>query len=150
MSNILYTRSPMSFEEKSTWIMAVISPVACAVYVLNVLGRLEQAPATEVHYAWPMIVSIVAAIVASIVAHIVVAIANPREADRRDERDDHIARFGGQVSGFVLAICCVNVLIMAITEVAYFWIANALYASLVLADITSSVTKILGYRRGFC
>jgi formate-dependent nitrite reductase membrane component NrfD len=139
----------MSFEEKSTWIMAVISPVACAVYVLNVLTRLEHAPATEVHYAWPMIVSIAAAVVASIVAHIVVSIANPREADRRDERDAHIARFGGHVSGFVLAIACVNVLILAITEVAHFWIANAIYASLVLADVTGSITKIVGYRRGF-
>lgn len=149
MSSILYIASIMSFEEKSTWIMAVISPVACLVYALEILSRLEHAPAAEIPYAWPMVVSIVAAVVASIVAHIMVGIANPKEAEQRDERDTHIARFGGNISGCVLAVACTNVLIMALVEVEHFWIANGLYASLVLADVTGSVTKIIGYRRGF-
>jgi hypothetical protein len=96
-----------------------------------------------------MIVSIAAAVVASIVAPVGLAGVGDRHDDVRDERDAHIARFGGHVSGFVLAIACVNVLILAITEVAHFWIANAIYASLVLADVTGSITKIVGYRRGF-
>ncbi|MCK5941721.1 MAG: hypothetical protein KAI24_07125 [Planctomycetes bacterium] len=148
MSNILYNEYPMSFEEKSTWVMAVISPVTCLMYVLTVLSRLEHAPATEVAYVWPMIVSIIAAIVASILAHIAISIVNPKDADQRDERDAHINRFGSHIGGFVLAIGCVNVLIMTMVRVEHFWIANALYASLVLADVTTSVVKLVGYRRG--
>jgi len=149
MSNILYTESPMSFEEKSTWIMAVISPVAYAVYLLNVQSRLEHAPVDEVAYVWPLVVSIVAAIIASIVAHIGVSILNPKEAEQRDERDAHINRLGTYVASFVMAIGTANALILALAEFAHFWIANTIYATFVLTDVTSSMVKIVGYRRGF-
>ncbi len=34
-------------------------------------------------------------------------------------------------------------------EADYFWIANALYLSFVVAMVVSAVVKIVAYRRGF-
>ena len=139
----------MSFEEKSTWIMTVIGPTAGAIYLVILFGRLQEAPAAEVAYQWPMLTTIGLAIVASIVAHIVIAIAAPKEADKKDERDININRHGEYIGGFVLAVCTLGVLALTMAEYAHFWIANALYLAFVLANVTSSVVKIVAYRRGF-
>lgn len=138
----------MSFEEKSTWIYLVVALVVPAVYFTNVLGQLQDTPATEIAYVRPMITAIVIAIVASIAAHIVVAVASPKDADKRDERDRSINRFGEYVGGLVLAVGAVGVLALTMAELEHFWIANALYAAFVLQGITSSTVKLVAYRRG--
>jgi len=43
----------------------------------------------------------------------------------------------------------VGVLAITMLEYPYFWIANALYLSFVIAALVSSVVKIVAYRRGF-
>lgn len=138
----------MSFDEKSTWIYLVIAIVVPAVYFTNVLGQVGDTPVNEIAYVRPMITAIIVAIVASIVAHIVVAMASPREADKRDERDKNINRFGEYVGGIVLAVGVVGVLGLTMAEFEYFWIANALYAAFILQAITTSIVKLVAYRRG--
>jgi hypothetical protein len=138
----------MSFEEKSSWIYLVLVLVVPAVYFTNVLGQVQDTPVTEIAYVRPMITAIVIAIVAAIAAHIVVAVASPKDADKRDERDRNINRFGEYVGGLVLAVGAVGVLVLTMAEVEHFWIANALYAAFVLQGITSSTVKLVAYRRG--
>lgn len=139
----------MSFEEKGTWIYLVIALVVPAFYFANVLGQVGETPVTEIAYVRPMITAIIVAIVASIVAHIVVAIASPKEADKKDERDKHINRFGEYVGGLVLAVGAVGVLVLTMAEFDHFWIANVLYAAFILQALTSTTVKIIAYRRGF-
>lgn len=138
----------MSFEEKSTWIYLVIALVVPVFYFANVLGQVGETPVTEIAYVRPMITAIIIAIVASIVAHIVVAVASPKDSDKRDERDKTINRLGEYVGGLVLAAGVVGVLGLTMAEVEHFWIANALYAAFILQALTATTVKLVAYRRG--
>lgn len=138
----------MSFEEKGTWIYLVIALVVPVFYFANVLGQVGDTPVSEIAYVRPMVTAIVVAIVVAIVAHIVVAIGAPNEADKRDERDRNINRFGEYVGGIVLSVAAAGVLILTMAEFEHFWIANALYAAFILQALTTSVVKIVSYRRG--
>jgi hypothetical protein len=67
---------------------------------------------------------------------------------RRDERDIGIDRFGGYVGGFVLGVCMLVPLALAMLESDHFWIANTLYAGLVASALVASGVKLVAYRRG--
>ena len=139
----------MSFEEKSTWIYAAVIPVAYVVYVAIILGRARSTPLTEVPYVGPMLWTIGGAIVASILGHIVFAIIWPKDADKKDQRDKEIYRFGEYTGQFLAIAGAVAALILAMVEADYFWIANVIYLGFVLSAILGSVTKLVAYRRGF-
>lgn len=70
------------------------------------------------------------------------------ELERTDERDQIIGRLGGSVGGAVLAAGAAIVLLLSTLELQHFWIANAMYAALVLSTLTSSGARIVAYRRG--
>ncbi len=67
--------------------------------------------------------------------------ADVRNADRRDERDAGIDRFGGYVGGIVLGVGALLPLGLAMAEREPFWIANALYAALVLSVLVGEMTQ---------
>jgi hypothetical protein len=102
-----------------------------------------------VPYVGAMLWSIGAAIVASIVGRIVIAVVWPRDADRTDQRDKEIHRFGEYVGQWFVAIGAVTALVLAMAEVDHFWIANELYLAFVLSALLSSAAKLVAYRRGF-
>ena len=139
----------MSFEEKSTWIYAVIAVAAPAIYFASVLGQLSHTAATDIAYQIPLVVAIVAAIILTIVAHIVMAIAAPEDAGKRDERDKDINRYGEYLGGIVLSVAAVVPLVLAMLEADQFWIANTIYLALILSAVSGSIGKIVAYRRGF-
>ena len=139
----------MSFEEKNTWVYALVSVGAFAAYLVTILGRAQGIPVSEVPYVGAMLWSIGAAIVASIVGRIVIAVAWPRDADRTDQRDKEIYRFGEYVGQWLVVIGAAVALLLAMAEVDHFWIANELYLAFVLAALLSSAAKLVAYRRGF-
>ena len=139
----------MSFEEKNTWVYALVSVVAFAAYLVTILGRAQGIPVSEVPYVGAMLWSIGAAIVASIVGRIVIAVVWPRDADRTDQRDKEIYRFGEYVGQWLVVIGAAVALLLAMAEVDHFWIANELYLVFVLAALLSSAAKLVAYRRGF-
>ncbi|MGI9271979.1 MAG: hypothetical protein ACR2QT_09395 [Woeseiaceae bacterium] len=139
----------MSFKEKSTWIMAVLTVGAYLVYLSVILGRAENTQLTEVPYIATLLWTIGAVIVASIVAHIAVAIASPKDVDKEDQRDREIERLGEYRGNWFVVIGAVAALGMAMAELSHFWIANVIYLAFVLATLLGSVTKIVAYRRGF-
>ena len=139
----------MSFEEKNTWVYALVSVVAFAAYLVTILGRAQGIPVSEVPYVGAMLWSIGAAIVASIVGRIVIAVVWPRDADRTDQRDKEIYRFGEYVGQWLVVIGAAVALLLAMAEVDHFWIANELYLAFVLAALLSSAAKLVAYRRGF-
>jgi uncharacterized BrkB/YihY/UPF0761 family membrane protein len=96
-----------------------------------------------------MLLTIGVAIALAIVAHIVVAIASPREADKSDERDTNINRFGEYIGSFVLYTGMLVALGLALAEFEQFWIANTIYSTFIAAALTTSAVKIVAYRRGF-
>jgi cobalamin synthase len=139
----------MSIEEKNTWIFGLVTIGAYGTYLATILGRAQGAALAEVPYIGAMLWTIGAAIVASILGRIVVAIASPKEADKQDQRDKEIYRFGEYTGQSFVVIGGVAALIMSMAELDHFWIANAIYLSFVLSAILGSVAKIVAYRRGF-
>ena len=139
----------MSYDEKNTWIYGVVVVVSYAIYVVVILGRADGGPLVDVAYVAPMLWCIGGAILASIVGSMVVMAAKPDEADKRDERDREINRFGEFVGQSFVGVGAVLALILAMTEAEYFWIANAVYVSFVCSALLATVTKVIGYRRGF-
>ncbi|MDF2744585.1 MAG: hypothetical protein K0S88_5963 [Actinomycetia bacterium] len=77
-----------------------------------------------------------------------IALANPREAAASDERDRLIAPRGERVGGYVLAVGVFAGLVLAMAELAPFYIAHALLLAWVLAELVEGATKIVLYRRG--
>ena len=86
---------------------------------------------------------------AMILAHIAVAIAAPKDADKKDQRDKEIRRFGDYIGQIYVGIGGVAALGMAMAELNHFWIANVIYLGFVVSTLVGSTTKIFAYRRGF-
>lgn len=139
----------MSFEEKGTWIQTVIVALVPGVYFATVLSQVRNTAVTEIAYQAPMLASIGIAVATLVVAYIVIAIASPKDADKSDERDKEINRYGEYIGGLVVYGGALVALGLALAEFDYFWIANVIYSILVLAGLTTSVVKIIAYRRGF-
>jgi len=138
----------MASEEKRAWIMIVVSVCAYAFYVATVLGRSGSTPLAEVPYASTMLWTIGGSIVVSIVLHIIVSIADG-SGGKTDQRDREIGRFGEHIGQSFVVTGGVAALILAMLEVDYFWIANAIYLAFVLSALLGSTAKIFAYRKGF-
>lgn len=159
----------MTFDERRTWIEAVVTVLVPAWYFLGVLPQASTTPVAEIEYQWLLGVSVVIAIAtiiggtiaATIAAFIANEVAGARRnagqletaaaaaaIDRSDERDSAIGRTGAQVGGVVLGLAVLVPLGLAMAEREHFWIANNLYAALVLSSLASSAAKLVAYRRG--
>lgn len=139
----------MSFEERGTWIYAVIALVLPVIYFATILGQLPATAVTEIDYQRPLLTAIGAAIVLAIVGTIVAGVASPKEAGKSDQRDKDINRLGEYVGGTVLAAGMIVPFGLAMAEVAHFWIANAIYLVFVLGALVGTTVKLVAYRRGF-
>ncbi|WP_336206784.1 hypothetical protein [Nonomuraea sp. LPB2021202275-12-8] len=139
----------MSFEEKRVWIYAAIAAGVPVVYLAIVLPQVAQTPISEIAYVRPLLTIIGVAMAANIVANIVAGMLWPRDANKKDERDTDIHRYGQRTEYYVLAIGALGVFVLTLAEFEHFWIANALYLSFVLSALSSSIVKIVAYRRGF-
>jgi hypothetical protein len=150
----------MSFEEKVTWVSALVTVLAVGWYV-SVLGTLMgEAPVTEIGYQRPMLIAVAAMIGLTIAGTIVMSIGTAigleimgrgsgGDVDRRDERDARIDARGDRVSYFVVSAVMIAVLAMAMLELPHFWIANGIFAAFVVAGLVGFGVKLAAYRRGF-
>ncbi len=129
--------------------MAAVTVFAYAAYLIVVFGRASSGAVVDVPYVAPLLWTVGAAIVASIVLHIAAAIASPRDAGRKDQRDREIGRFGEHIGQSFVVIGGVAALVMAMAELDHFWIANSVYLAFVLSSLLGSIAKIAAYRWGF-
>lgn len=139
----------MAFEEKGAWGMLVVTVGAVAIYAAVILGRAGPTPLADVTYVPAMLWTIGGSIVAAILLRIGAAIATPGDADKMDQRDREINRFGDYVGQSFVVIGGLLALVLSMAEVDHFWIANAIYVTFALSSVLGSVTKIVAYRRGF-
>ncbi|MCK8609086.1 hypothetical protein [Agromyces sp. C10] len=139
----------MSYEEKGTWSFLVVAIAGYAVYLWLVLSQIVGGtPVEEVDYAIPMLWTIGGAVVAGILARIAIEIASPSESTRADVRDRQIDRAGEQVGNSLVVIAGIGALVLAMLQVHWFWIANAIYLGFVLSAVLGSLAKLAMYRRG--
>ena len=149
----------MPFEERMTWVNLVVTLVVPVWYGVTMAGRLGDTSAADIAYQKPMLIAFGVYIGLSIVGAIAVSIASAISAeirgrgtddiDRKDERDKDIGRRGDVVGFYVASAGAVGVIALTMLEYDYFWIANALYLSFVVATLVASVVKLVLYRRGF-
>jgi hypothetical protein len=150
----------MSFEEKTTWVSVVIGLLVPVVYFATVLPQLADIAAADIAYQKPLIVAVIASIILTILGTIGMAIATAvgveisgtgsvDDIDRKDERDISISRRGDVVGYYVASTGAVVALILTMLESDYFWIANTLYLSFVVAALVAGIVKLRAYRRGF-
>jgi hypothetical protein len=144
----------VSYEEKNTWVLALIAPLGYIAYLVLLFTQLDGRPLAEAEYVWPMAGSIIGAIVAGIIGGILVGIvtgitSGGKVDSTSDQRDKQISRFGDHVGHSFVIIGGIGAIVLAFIEAPHFWIANLLYLCFVLAGILSSVAKLVAYRRGF-
>jgi hypothetical protein len=147
----------MSYEERGVWVYLTVTVGTYAAYVAIILGRADGGPLADVSYVaillWSIGIAIAVNIAGRIAVEILSAIAREitktPEGTQVDARDKEINRFGEYVGGIVLGGSMVVPLGLALGDVDQFWIANAIYAALVLSSCVSSVLKLVAYRRGF-
>lgn len=137
----------MGSEEKSAWIMLVVSAVAYGIYLVIVLR--SPGPLTEAPYVAPLLWTVGGGIVGGIALNILSAIVSGKDANKTDQRDKEISQFGEYVGRSMLVVGGVAALVMAMAQVNHFWIANTLYLAFVLSALLGSVARIFAYRRGF-
>lgn len=132
----------VSFDEKVAWAYLVVAVLGYAVYLI-LLG--VDGPGAYV----PLLIgTVVGSIVANILARIGISIANPREADKRDQRDREIKVFGERVGQAFVIIGALAALVLALFEAPWFWIANAVYLAFVLSAVVGSIAALVAYRTG--
>lgn len=147
MSALLYIW-PMAMEERRAWIMVVVTITTYTWYVVTILGRAATVPLAEVSYVGTLLWTVGGAIVGSIVLTIVVSIFFPKDADKKDQRDREIHRFGEAMGQSFVILGAVAAMLMAMAEFQYFWIANVIYLCFVLSSVLGSTAKVIAYRRG--
>lgn len=132
----------MSFDEKNAWAYLVVAVLGYATYLilLAALGPGAYVPL--------LLWTVGGSIAANIVARIGISIGNPREADKRDQRDREIKVFGERVGQAFVVIGALAALVLALFEAPWFWIANAVYAAFVLSAVVGSIATLVAYRTG--
>lgn len=139
----------MSYEERGVWIYLGVAVVAFSAYVVVVLGLADGREVTEVPYVPVLLWVLGVSMLVNIAVRILVELARPGESGRRqDVRDRDIGRFGELVGGSVLSVAVLGVLVLVLMEVEHFWVANAIYVAFVAQAVSSSVVKVVAYRRG--
>src|SRR5262245_2177746 len=144
----LYFRG-MAFAEKRAWIMLVVSTIVYGAYITIILRRAGGVPLAHVPYVSTLVWTAVISVTATIVLNIAAAVGLPRGEDKPDRRDREIHRAAEYIGQSFVIAGATAAFLMALAEVDYFWIANAVYLGFVLSAVLSSIAKIFAYRKGF-
>lgn len=138
----------MSFKAKTTALMLVALTIVYGWYFIQLLPEIAGTPVAEIGYQGAMFATVVLFVILFVAGMIVLAVVDRHQADDEDERDRLIERRGDQVGGYVLAVAALAGMGLAMVEGAYFWIANALLAGLVLSELVKGIVMLAAYRRG--
>jgi hypothetical protein len=140
----------VTFEERSTWVGAIVAVGAFAGYLSALLARaaggdISQVPFVDLMLIYgigiPILVTILLVIVAAAIWH--------RDGQTKDQRDKAIDRHGEYVGGVILAVLMLVPFGLALAEIDTFWIAHAMYLAFLTSAFIGGIVKIVVYRRGF-
>jgi hypothetical protein len=149
MSGLFYMGANMGVEEKRAWIALVVAIVTYFGYAITVLIRADGGPLDADSYKSPFLWWIGISIGASIVLESIAQGSLPKGVRRKDTRDLEIYRTGEYAGHWVLVVGAFLAMVLALTEVGHFWIANVLYLVSTLGAILSAIVRIVSYRKGF-
>lgn len=132
----------MSFDEKNSWVFLVTAVIGYATYLILLAAHGAES------YVPLLLWTVGGAIVINIAASIVLGITNPKDADKRDQRDREVHAFGERIGGAFVVLGAVAALVLSLLEAPWFWIANAIYLAFVLSAVVGSIARLVAYRRG--
>jgi len=140
---------PMSFREKSQWVVLVTVVAVYAGYFADVLPGhgANVAPTDVARFAC----AVAALVVLQIVGQTALSIASRRELAQglqHDERDTRIDLRASRISSHVLAVGVVTALVVALQVPGNFAFVHVLFGALVLSHACEVATRIALYRRG--
>jgi hypothetical protein len=138
----------MSSEEKSAWVMVVVSLAGYATYLVVLAAQVASVSLMDTSWVTAMVWTIGGGIVAGMLLNIVWGMFSPKDAGKKDQRDRQITRFGDSIGQSFVVIGGVAALILAMLEAPHFWIANVIYLTFVLSAFLGSIARIIAYRRG--
>lgn len=137
----------MTFQEKSAITMTTILAVVFGAYFALVLAVIAGTPDRDLAYTGLLIgVGVILTILAA-TSHVFLAVVFRSQANAYDERDRVVGLRAERIAGYVLAVGVCAGIGLAMTQVEAFWIAQALIASLVAAEVLEGITKVVLYRR---
>jgi hypothetical protein len=142
----------MSYIEKNTWLFGFIAIAGYLTYLIVLFVQADGRPLDQTEYIVPMLATIGGAIVAGILGGIVLGIVGRADRDNKgtpDVRDKEIEHIGERVGNSFVVIGALGALVLAWLEVDHFWIANEIYLAFVISGVTSAMTRVGIYRRGF-
>jgi hypothetical protein len=140
----------MTFEERSTWVGAIVAVGTFIAYLSALLARAGGGDISEVPFVdlmliygigIPIVVTILGVIVATAIWH--------RDGQTKDQRDKAIDRHGEYVGGVLLAALMLVPFGLALADFDTFWIAHAMYLAFLTSALIGGIVKIVVYRRGF-
>ena len=140
----------MAFQAKSAAALVgtlVIVYVPYFAFVGYILATTSEDVA-NVAYKPLLIVATVPVAVIAAVSHIVLALVTPKEANQRDERDRLIDQRADQLGAYILAVGIFAGIVLAMLELASFYVVNALMLFWVAAEVAAQVRRLVLYRRG--
>lgn len=149
MSKILSTfrEGTTTFQEKSAITMTTILVVVFSGYFALVLAVIAETPERDLAYTGIMLgVAVIVTILAA-TSHALLALVFRSQANANDERDQLVALRSERIAGYVLALGVCAGIGLAMAQVDTFWIAQALIASLVAAEVLEGTVKVVLYRR---
>lgn len=137
----------MTFSEKSAITMTAILVVVFSGYFALVLGVLAEKPERDLAYTGLLVgVAVVVTILAA-ASHVLLALMFRSQVNAYDERDQLVGLRSERVAGYVLAAGVCTGIGLAMAQVDAFWIAQALIASFVVAEVLEGIVKVVLYRR---
>ncbi len=149
MSKILSSLADgaMTFQEKSAITMTTILVVVFSGYFALVLAVIGDTPDRDLAYTGMLIGAGVIVTMLAATSHVLLALLFRSQASVADERDRFVALRSERVAGYVLALGVCSGIGLAMAQADTFWIAQALIASFVAAEVIEGIAKIVFYRR---
>lgn len=139
----------MTFIEKSTLATTLALVVVFGAYFALVLGPVAASPDRQGAFTGLLVQATVALTILAVVSQIVLAVLFRTQASTgQDERDRYIALRSERLSGYMLAVGMFAGVVLAMLDAAAFWIAQALLAAWVIAEVAKGTSKLILYRRG--
>ncbi|HDH03566.1 MAG TPA: hypothetical protein ENH15_04910 [Actinobacteria bacterium] len=149
MSKILsnLARGTTTFQEKSAITMTTILAVVFGGYFALVLAVVAETQDRDVAYTGLLIAAAVIVTILAATSHLFLALVFRSQANAHDERDWLVGLRSERIAGYVLALGVCAGIGLAIAQVDAFWIAQALIASFVAAEVLEGIVKVVLYRR---
>lgn len=136
-----------TFQEKSAITMTTILVAVFAGYFALVLAVVAQTPDRDIAYTALLAVAAVIVTILAATSHLLLALVFRSQANAYDERDWLVGLRSERIAGYVLALGVCTGIGMAMMQVDAFWIAQALIASFVAAEVLEGIVKVVLYRR---